>query len=535
DVEHLSYRDLILTNSTEMSFARRDRPVPIQIDGVGRCVRLADGSVLIAARSTSFVDRLIRVTPLGTTEVLLELQGSASDVAFEAGIAVSPHDPYAAVAVSQPSGVVGNESVALIRTDGFNVPGALGSAIGATTPNNLEVDFDSMVFLQGALFYGDAATILHRFDLATQTVSTLVFPPSGGLTPIMIDESCAPAEGGSAFAIGAGQSATNKDVYVVHADGTVVNVTNAPTSYDDARWGDPDGGQLAMTPDGSKVSYMAFYQGDCELFVLDVPSLLPAAHVTNATQFVNSIDTVVGLGFATTGDLVFVSGHDELTMDVYLAPATTTGLVSQITNLSGTSGTIAPIFGFGSTLTHEMRFNMPGSRLHVLDDAVGARRLQVIDPAGGSVGLEIGVLQKTAAAGAGGAIIVDTTPAGTLRLRCLGDQPGTPLVAVWQSAGPATLMASAHAAADGANAFLVAAAAGVTLVVCPVGAPLIATPLAFTDLSPTVGFDAQGRVLVTERHVGNNTVSLHRFDAATQVWTLVAGPITNAFEGHFIR
>ncbi|MCA9321776.1 MAG: hypothetical protein KDB53_13625, partial [Planctomycetes bacterium] len=531
----LALLDASLTNDNEMSFARDDRPVADAVADLAQGLRLADGSLLMLGVGLNHEARLLRVDRRGRIEALFEAQGTATELAFAPEMAVSAHDPYLALVLENPLPGLGAALLILVRTDGKNIPGSHLSFRGVATPGFLP-ESTSLCFLDGALFVGDGETSLHRVDLNSFAVTPVVFPASGAQTPIYVDETCAPAHDGSALAIGAGFDRDNHDVYCVTAAGVATNLTNLVGDYEDSGPFEADGMQLAMNGDGSLVAYMRTVV-ETETFVQATGTSTPVAHVTNAQQYINSIDTVVGLGFATTNELTLVAGQDEIATDVFAAQVPPNGgPVTQIANLSATSGQTAPVFGLGANLQLERRFTGPQSIFYALDAPGPTNRLQVVDATGSSLSLDLGVLEATSA-GAGFSVIADTTPIGqAIRLRVVGGPTGATVLATWQSPPNGQLVARVFDPQSGASAFLVRNLLSHQVVVCDGTGSLSAHPQppAAGLAGNSMAFDGVGGILVTFLNAAG-LIQSQRLDPIASTWSPIGGPIPAQFSATFVR
>ncbi len=409
-------RDLLLASSNDMASAREDVATPSLSLAGPRVVVLADSTTLHGVSSPNNETGFLLVRPNGTIDLLAWAQGTAIDPAFDNTVAVSDHDPYLAFTSLNPLPEYGGASLLVWRTDGWNVPGSHLSYVAITAPLGITIEPTSLCFLSGALFFGDGATTLFRLDLNSWLVTPVIFPVSGGQVPIYVDETVACAANGSALALGAGVDKFNHDVYVVKADGTATNLTNLVGDYEDPGIGDNQGMQMAMSAAGDYVAYMRTVLGT-ELFVKGVSAGSSEIHVTHPAQYIDSIDTIVGLGFKATGDLVYAAGKDILTVDTYRAVIpSVTPVVGQIANETGTSGFLAPIYDLGATLTPLRNMSTTSGALVQYSNSAGPDRLQLIGGTAQTLPLDVETLKEIGAL-PNCIVVVDELATGAQRVR----------------------------------------------------------------------------------------------------------------------
>ena len=505
-----------LTNSDELAWGRSDVPVLDLLDDVSARVRLPDGSSLMMVRTPNFATGLVRLGADGSVRTLAWAQGQGAP-AFETEIGVSPFDPYAAIVGDDPLPEYGSASLVLIRTDGRNVPGTADRATGIPLPAGYEVDETSLCFLDGALFFGDGESDLRRLDLATRTVSVVTFP--GSMTGY-VDESCAPAADGSCLALGAGASELAHDVWTVTASGLATNVTQLPGEYEDPARTDPTGMQMAMDATGQRVAYMRPVAGTNEAFVTEIGQ--PERHVTNGAQFIDSIDTVAGVGFLVGPSLHFVAGQGATNVDLYRADATlgVNGPITTIDNVTQSSGMTAPVFDLGANLELTRRFTAGGMLFSCYRSGGTPDRLQVTDAMGATISFSLGNVERVLPR-VGGAIVVDRTATGEVCVRSIG--PGPAVTDSWQSAPGHVVVAATRAPETSECAIFVDGPSGCRLVKVAANGSMADVAGPAGTITGSMAMDASGRTSCATS--GATGVSIMRHDPATGAWTaLVTQP-----------
>lgn len=289
--------------------------------------------------------------------------------------AASPFEPLAAVLATNPQPAYGGARLFLLRTDGENVPGTPSPVHPVIFPSSLgtfDLDPTSLTFLDGALLMSNGASLVRLpTDLSSGPAAVSV-PPSGGLPPADYDEELAWSADGTTAAFTAGQSDTQRDVYVVQATGATFNVTQSPGEYEDVSYRDMvDGGRLALAPDASRVAYVKSVAGSKELFVQDLTSIIPTAQLTSNSFFENTIDEELGIFMAGAETVSFHAGVTGLNQDVYAAAVPLSG-VTTVANLTATSGVLVPPYQVGSTLQARDMARLPGGGMaYVMDTGPG--------------------------------------------------------------------------------------------------------------------------------------------------------------------
>lgn len=507
DCLQLTTVPIALTQSPEMAPARTDVPVVDDLSQTSTVIRLPDDVILSVYRTPTFEDILFAIRPGGDMDELFRAQGTALDSGLVPEMAVSTLDPFAAVVTENPQPAFGGATTFLVRTDGLSDEGSHLFVRPLFLPPGLEVDETSLTFLRGALFFGDGESALFRHDLLTGVTTPVVFPPSGGQTPIYVDESCAVAGDGSALAIGAGVDEDNHDVYVVDRHGTAVNLTNLPGDYEDAAPGDFDGAQMAMSADGSRVAYMRTVVEN-EAFVKDVAPGSPEIIMTPLTWFIDSIDTVTGFGFATSSAAVFfAAGKDFDASDIYRHDA------SGVANVSATSGDVVAPYDLGATLEPLRRFRH-GGVFFTLAGTSNASTLLAHDENGAKLSIPLGTVDRLI--GLDSALLVISRSGGQTTARAI-DTDGPPTVVATHQVGTATTLASCRRVSNGSAAVLLTG--GTIILAAPSGTltPL-STPQAVVS-GGSITFDSSGDLVVAlESAVGIET---WHHDTTGGSWSLI--------------
>lgn len=525
----LDFLPIVLANSNEMAFARDDRPTQA-VPGEPEAGLVLPGDLRLYhaqqadGRSGFFLRR-----PDGSLDVLAWAQGSLLQPAFLVDVAASAHAPYIVVGAENPLPEYDNATLVLLRTDGRNVPGSHRNWFPIATPGGYAAEALSACFLAGALVFGDGGTRLDRLDLQTFTVSPIVLPPSGGQTPVYVDEVCAPAADGSALAIGAGLDKNQHDVYVVTAAGLATNLSNLPGDYEDAGPGLGDGMQMAMADDGSQVAYMRTVT-ETELFVKGTAPGAPELQVTHAGQYINSIDTVVGLGFKTGApEILFSAGKSDTAVDAYDAVVPASGAITQISNLSQTSGFTAPVFGLGATLDPRRAFSTPQGRLLEFANTAGPDRLQIVG-AGATLAIDVVALGGGAPV-ANDYVLLDQPAAGAFRLRAV-DVGAASLGMTWQSTAGSSLgglvetsgLVAVLTEAPGGGALAVYDGAGLQVAAAPAG-----------NLGGGLHLTASGRLMTIATDPSSGLVTIVAFDRAAGTWSTLSTMNLGTTAARFLR
>ncbi|MEZ6194191.1 MAG: hypothetical protein R3F20_00450 [Planctomycetota bacterium] len=527
-------RDLVLVNANEAFPGDAMRPA-LEPGGVlGDGLALPGDFRLHLVRSATDEDGLLLVDGQGRIETLLWAQGTALDPALLPEIAASPVAPWIAVLADNPLPEYGGGQLFVCRVDGWNAPGSHERFRVVPVPAGLDVSPCSTAFLDGALFFGDGLSELHRYDLASGVVTPVVFPPSGGAPPIYLDEVCAVAANGAALALGAGFDEDTHDVYAVLADGTAVNVTQLPADYEDAGPGTADGQQLAVSPDGSMVAYMRTVI-ETETYVRGIAPGSPEMHVTNGTDFIDSIDTVIGVGFRANGHLVFAAGKDILLTDLYRTTVTPGGTVTTA-NVTVSSGFPTPVFDLGAQLVFESRFEAANALATVLRDATGAGVIAFVDDAGQSSQFPIEAVLRVEPVAAG-SLVVDRSPTGVLRARVFAPATATAppaLLSTWTSAAGHDLAAFARSA-TGLAGFVAETATGPSTLVEVDGAGALLAAAGPTGTTRTLAMDGNGRFVAAVTDLGAGTTAIEERAPGGSAWTPLTASFAATEIGRFIR
>ncbi len=525
-----SPRDIFLASSNETASARSDTSTQITIAGSSKAIHLPNGATLHGVQSPTNETGFVLVDPKGSIELLAWDQGTSLLPAFANVIASSEHDPYSAFVSPQGLAAYSNANLLVVRNDGWNIPGSHLDYFALQAPNGIPIEPTSMCFLNGALFFGDGAQVLYRLDLQTWVTTAVVFPASGGLTPIYLDETMACAADGTALALGAGVDKFNHDIFVVDASGLATNLTNLPGDYEDAGIGEASGMQMAMNGDGSQVAYMRTVL-ETELFTKSTTPGATETHVTHAAQYIDSIDTIVGLGYKTSGDLVFSAGKDLIEVDTYRAiiPALG-GPVTTVANETGTSGILAPIYDLGASLTLAGRLTTDRGALLHFTNSSGPGRLQLLGPNTQSLPLDVGTMQGVLAL-PNCVVVVDESAPGVQRIRELNTLQAT-LNSTFTSAPGSTFLAMVKG--SGQIAVLLQTPTGSQVVLRTTGG-LISFPGPSGILSGGIRLLNDGSILVITTHVSTGLTELWARNPQSGVWALASSMNQSAASAVFLR
>ncbi len=221
-----------------------------------------------------------------------------------------------------------------------------------------EASADSLTFAADRLYFSDeSAPRSARLDgsflygapaLGPAPATVIPLPPTAGVTPTMVGSGIARSLDGTTIAFLASNSQLREDMYALNATtGQAYNATNNQQTIasilDDLV---PGAARFAVSSD--RVAYLVVSDVlPDELFVSQFGGAPPPPkHVTSSTQFVDSIDTPIGLVIE-SDRLWFHAGQTLTEMDVYRADLEPAVFVRNLTQTSGDS--MAP-FDKGATL-----------------------------------------------------------------------------------------------------------------------------------------------------------------------------------------
>ncbi|MEZ6195452.1 MAG: hypothetical protein R3F20_06965 [Planctomycetota bacterium] len=525
-----------LANTDQWAWGDRDRPGVDGFAAPAQRLRLPWGTDLLVLERNDDVDVLALVHADGRLEPVLEAPGDSGEPGFEPLMAASPYDPYVAV-VSKPGlPAFNNRHVLLVRVDGRNIPGTPAKAVSVALPGNFEPDPDEMSFLDGALFIGKN-NVLHRVDLGTFAVAPVVFPPVAGAAPTSLDKSWASAGDGSILAIGAGLSATVRDVFLVDAQGTAQNLTQDPAQYGAASVSQQNGGKLALDHGGTWIAYTRTTPASGDAFMRGIAPGSPEYLVTNPFQFSESIDTVVGVGFAAAGRLTLAAGFEVNQLDLFVAePPAVPGPDAVVSNASQSGTPGAPLFGPGASLSFRSRYFTGSQLVTEFDNSAGPGKMLFVGTTGTALTIDHVVLEARAPRAAA-TLVATCDPAGILEVGVVPAGPTPQWSSAWISAGPANVVAQSHDEVADRATFLVNEPGGIcTLVVDGTGT---ATTAAGPSGMPYGGLSraVDGTIAVLTLDPATMTSAIERFDPQNPAagWVVVGPGLAASDWGRFLN
>jgi len=311
-----------------------------------------------------------------------------------------------------------------------------------------------------------------------------------------------------------------RQIYVAYPFAGGKRLTETAGVYDLPSLQSPIGPLLALSDDGGRIAYRQQIGASRELFTRRVASIAPAEHVTRDGQFIDTIDNVGILGFATNDLLVFGAGEGIATgatayldgADVFVVSTTGIGGSTVPQNVTQSSGQASAPFVVKGELSILGALVDPLGQNLLLDvDADGADHEVVVASLTGGSGYTtlVPLLDKPPVfAPAGNSVLILTRPRQPqifkqqihLLQPGVGGAPPT-LSLLAGSSGPAPLLTFARfASSRGGDRSAFVASVGTTLelpgLVDVPGAALAAAWSGLTGVSPEIAFSPSGRLTV---------------------------------------
>lgn len=302
----------------------------------------------------------------GEFELLIERSGLGDNGTvdpFDPVIGVSRDGRTIAISASEPNqGVQGLGDTWLIRCDGQ--PLANGSVLRELTgAANPDVPGVSLQFFGSSLY----AVVGHSLGIApadgTAGFNLLNLPATGGGVAAEVIPEMVISADGKKLAVLAGADETNLDIYVLGIDGSVTNVTQQPRPLVTPEFlpESTEGPLLALSPDGSTLTYQVDEANGNELFTSTTAAGAVPIHLTPDPVFDHSIDQMSGI--LTGGSFTrFLAASGQLNADLYRVTLPSAG-VPALSNLTLTSGADQPFFPNTATMLVSAQSNLRGGRL----------------------------------------------------------------------------------------------------------------------------------------------------------------------------
>lgn len=326
------------------------------------------------------------ITSGGTVRVLIEatgVGGSSSLDPFDSIVAAAPDGKTIAIAARKYNqGIDGLGDCWLVRADGPLFPNGT-AAVELTGATDVDVGPHSMTF-KGAWLYASFGDALVRAPADGSGAFAVVPIPASGTTaqPELVDEFVVSGDG-STLAFLAGKDEQNVDLYVVDANGTVTNLTNAPAAIQPPMYlpEETGGPLLALSDDGSLIALDRELANGHEFYVRATQPGAVELHVTSDANFEHSIDTVSGVLFGTARARFFARAGN-VAADLYQVDLGTP--VPTLTNVSQTSGVSVPFFPNAGQINATTTWALGTEQMFVNDQVAtgGALDLWRVDGAG---------------------------------------------------------------------------------------------------------------------------------------------------------
>ncbi len=342
---YLDLEPLSLTTLQEILPVSADRPQPMrERNAAFQGIRLpgGKGTLHYVHRKLLGTSGLLLVRSDGTLSLLLEVSGLYAETIADRIALDEKGELGAAVIAAGPKAV-------LFRTDGKSFANGKSSHELAATPAPKEIRARSLT-LAGPWLYLVARsdgvdTLLRAPSDGSGPLAVVSLPPSGGQPPVSLADQLALSADGSTLALAAGASAGQRDLYsVAVASGTATRVTDSPTLI--LERGDSFGAlgaQLALSPAGGVVAYVAELAGTRELFVAKSNGSGPPVQVSGAAAFASEVTDFHNLVLPDESNLVFLAGVSPYELEVFRW----SGSAGQVSILSAPGAKGPPFSGKG--------------------------------------------------------------------------------------------------------------------------------------------------------------------------------------------
>lgn len=341
----------------------RERPTDFQ----GIRLPGGKGTIYYVHRKLLGSSGLVLVRGDGSLSLLLETPGLYADTIADR-IAL---DATAALGAA----VAGGKAI-LFRTDGASFPGGKSSfELTPPTPAPKEIRQRSLTFAGSSLYLvaaGDGGDLLLRAPAdGSGPLAPVALPPSGGQTPVSIGAELALSADRSTLALAAGASVGQRDLYTVDAaSGVATRVTSSPTLI--AERGESFGslgGQLALSPAGGLVAYVAELAGTRELFLVKSNGTGGPVQVSKASAFAPEVKDFVNLVLPDEQNLVFMAGQGPYELELFRW----NGATSTLSHLTAPTAPGPPYSGKGTFIPQAAWLSPSGSWLYWIGYSVASQ------------------------------------------------------------------------------------------------------------------------------------------------------------------
>ncbi|MEZ6194207.1 MAG: hypothetical protein R3F20_00535 [Planctomycetota bacterium] len=299
--------------------------------------------------------------------------GFSTTSPWEIECAISPDQTTLAV-VYDPSS--GNDQLFLIKLDGTTFA-STGTAVVDVTPGFVQTTIleESITFSGGRVYFVDGTATGNLFSApldGSAVGSPVTFPLIGGALPVTaVDGEMFYVAVLDSIIVQAGNGTSAEDLFLVNESGgveTVINLTNFASAMDIEEFGDAyDGndGQIAVSPDGSRVAFIVVDSTDDELYWVTTDGTGTPQLLTDVTAFDIGIDDVIDLNFWDNENIMFFAGTTTALMDLYNVNITNPGapVYTNVTMTNGLSGATLPIAATPTSLMDPDGYFTVGGRM----------------------------------------------------------------------------------------------------------------------------------------------------------------------------